>query len=56
MCNMYSRNEMDVRIIMCNMYSRNEMAGFSDWMVVIVDLLSFILSNQNFLCQICFFM
>lgn len=33
------------------------MAGFSDCMVVIVDLLScYTVCNQNFLCQICFFM
>lgn len=39
------------------MYSRNKMAGLSDCMVVIVDLLScYTVCNQNFLCQICFFM
>lgn len=33
------------------------MAGLSDCMVVIVDLLScYTVCNQNFLCQICFFM
>lgn len=33
------------------------MAGFSNCMVVIVDLLScYTVCNQNFLCQICFFM
>lgn len=55
MCNMYSRIGMDVHIIVWDV-PWNKMAGLSDCMVVIVDLLScYTVCNQNCLSNLLFY-